>query len=168
VEPAEDWVLVGTIAGAFGVRGEMKVQLATDFPDRFKPNLTLYVGEEHRPMIVSGSRPIGDRVAIKLADVTDRDAAQAMFSVPLYIRRADVVPLPDGHYYHDEIIGLRVVTTGGEALGTVVEILATGSNDVYVAREGEREVLIPALKDIVKDIDVPGGTMVVEPIEGLL
>jgi 16S rRNA processing protein RimM len=168
VAQADDWVLVGTIAGAFGVRGEMKVQLATDFPDRFKPNLTLYAGEDHRPVVVTSSRPIGDRVALTLADIKDRNAAQAMFSTPLYVRRGDVMPLPEGRFYHDEIIGLRVVTTSGDQIGTVVEILATGSNDVYVAREGDSEVLIPALKDIVKEIDLPAGKMVVEPIEGLL
>jgi 16S rRNA processing protein RimM len=146
----------------------MKVQLATDFPDRFKPNLTLYAGDEHRPMMVTGSRAIGDRVALKLADISDRDAAQAMFSTPLYVKRGDVMPLPEGRFYHDQIIGLRVVTTAGDELGTVIEILATGSNDVYVARDGDAEVLIPALKDVVKEIDVPGGRMVVEPVEGLL
>jgi 16S rRNA processing protein RimM len=146
----------------------MKVQLATDFPDRFKPDLTLYAGEERRRMVVTGSRAIGDRVALTLADIADRNAAQAMFGTPLYVKRGDVMPLPEGRYYHDQIIGLRVVTTTGEHVGTVVEILATGSNDVYVAREGDAEVLIPALRDVVKEIDVLGGTMVVEPIEGLL
>jgi 16S rRNA processing protein RimM len=107
-------------------------------------------------------------VALTLADIADRNAAQAMFGTPLYVKRGDVMPLPEGRYYHDQIIGLRVVTTTGKHLGTVVEIMATGSNDVYITREGDAEVLIPALRDVVKEIDVPGGTMVVEPIEGLL
>jgi 16S rRNA processing protein RimM len=160
-------VLVGVIAGAFGVRGEVKVELTTDFPDRFKKTSTIYAGHDHRPMTVSGSRLIGERVALQLAGIADRNSAQALFNTPLYVPRADVMPLPEGRYYHDEIIGLHAITTDGQSLGIIVEILATGSNDVYVAREGAKEVLIPALKDIVREIDRHRGLIVVEPVEGL-
>lgn len=161
-------MLVGVVAGAFGVHGEVKVDLTTDFPDRFKQAPTVYAGPEHRPMTVAGSRKIGDRVALTLAGVADRNAAQALFDTRLYVPASEVLPLPAGRYYHDEILGLHVTTTTGQALGTIVEILATGSNDVYVAREGKKEVLIPALKDVVVEIDVPSGRLVVEPVEGLL
>ncbi|MDB5059854.1 MAG: rRNA processing protein RimM [Chloroflexi bacterium] len=161
-------MLVGIIAGAFGVRGELKVQLLTDFPDRFQKLATIYAGEDRRPMAVLGARPIGERVALRLAEVPDRDAAQALFDTRLYVPRSEVMPLPEGRFYHDQIIGLQAVTTEGQTLGTIVEILQTGSNDVYVAREGSTEVLIPAIKDVVREIDVQGGRLVVEPIEGLL
>jgi 16S rRNA processing protein RimM len=78
-----------------------------------------------------------------------------------------VMPLPEGRYYHDQIIGLQAETSTGEPLGTIVEVLATGSNDVYVARLDERETLIPALKDVVRQIDIAGGRLIVEPVEGL-
>jgi 16S rRNA processing protein RimM len=156
------------IAGAFGIRGEVKVELFTDFPDRFKNLATIFAGEDRRPMTVVGARPIGDRMALRLADVSDRNAAQALFGTALYVPRTELMPLPEGRYYQDDIIGLQAVTTDGQVLGSIVDILVTGSNDVYVARQGDKEILIPALKDIVREIDVPGGRMVVEPIEGLL
>ena len=78
------------------------------------------------------------------------------------------MPLPEGHYYYDQIIGLNAITTDGTPLGTVVEILSTGSNEVYVVRAEGREVLIPAIRDVVRQIDLAAGVLVVEPIEGLL
>jgi 16S rRNA processing protein RimM len=78
------------------------------------------------------------------------------------------MPLPDHTYYRDQIVGLRVVTTAGETLGTITEILVTGSNDVYVVRDEQRETLIPALKEIVREVDVTGGRMVIDPVDGLL
>ena len=156
------------IAGAFGVRGELKVDLYTDFPDRFAPGQIIYLGDDHRPATVIATRPIGDRLAMILEGVADRDAAQALFDVAISVQRAEVMPLPEGRFYHDQIIGLEAYTTQGLYLGAIVEILATGSNDVYVARKGTDEVLIPALKEVVRRIDLQGNQMIVEPVEGLL
>jgi len=165
---AADWVVIGVIAGAHGVKGEMKVNLETDFPERFKRLRTIYAGKDHVPMGVESARRLGDRVAIRLADCTDRDAAQALHGTLLFIPASDMMPLPAHTYYRDQIVGLRVVTTAGDPLGTITEILATGSNDVYVARDEQREILIPALKEIVREVDIPGGRMVIEPVDGLL
>jgi 16S rRNA processing protein RimM len=146
----------------------VKVNLYTDFPDRFTPQQVLYIGDDHRPMTVLGSRPIGDRVALRLDGISNRDAAQALFDLPICVRRSEVMPLPEGRYYHDQIIGLEAYTTEGQYLGPIVEILETGSNDVYVARKGTAEVLIPAIKDVVRSIDLQGKRLIVEPVEGLL
>ena len=81
----------------------------------------------------------------------------------------DLWPLPDGSYYHFQIVGLTVFTVDGVPLGEVVDILETGSNDVYVIRDDEgKEHLLPALKDVVKDIDLEKGLMLVQPLPGLL
>jgi 16S rRNA processing protein RimM len=167
-DEAIDWVLIGMIAGAHGVKGEMKVDLETDFPDRFKRLRTVYAGKDHVPVRVEGARRLGDRVAIRLADCTDRDAAQALRGTLLFIPSSELMPLPAHTYYRDQIVGLRVVTTAGETLGTITEILVTGSNDVYVVRDEQRETLIPALKEIVREVDVTGGRMVIDPVDGLL
>jgi 16S rRNA processing protein RimM len=164
----DDWLQVGKVAGAMGVTGEVKVDLTTDFPDRFQRLEVIYVGLEHRAMRVSRVRRHHGRVILALADVQDREAAAALQGAPLYVPRSEAVPLPEGHYYHDQILGLRVETTAGDALGTVVEILVTGSNDVYVVRGDTGEVLIPALREVVRSIDLSAGLMVIEPVEGLL
>jgi 16S rRNA processing protein RimM len=164
----QDWMLVGVVAAPVGVRGEVKIDLYTDFPDRFTQLTEIYVGDGHRPMRLAGSRRHAGRVALRFVDVPDRDAADALRGQPLYIPRSQAMPLPEGHYYHDQIIGLRAVSTAGEDLGVIEAILPTGSNDVYVARDGTRELLIPAIRDVVRDIDLDAGTLTVEPIEGLL
>lgn len=166
--PVEDWMLIGTVAAPMGIRGELKIDLATDFPDRFKRTKTVYLGEEHLPMAVEGARHHTGRILLRLAGVADRTAAEGLRGKNLYVPRSEAVPLPEGQYYYDQIVGLRAVTTGGEPLGTVEQVLRTGSNDVYVVRDGDREVLIPAIHDVVKQIDLEAGAMIVEPIEGLL
>jgi 16S rRNA processing protein RimM len=163
-----DWLQVGVVAGAMGVHGEVKVDLTTDFPDRFTDLETIYVGPGRRPMRVRRARRHHRRVILALEAVEDRDAAAALQGLPLFVPRAEAVPLPSGHYYHDQILGLQVETSLGEPLGHIVEILVTGSNDVYVVQGERGEVLIPALKDVVRSIDLAAGRMVVEPVEGLL
>jgi 16S rRNA processing protein RimM len=78
------------------------------------------------------------------------------------------IPLPEGQYYHDQIIGLQVVTTEGETIGTVTDILTGQSNDNYIVRGKRGEVLIPAIEDVVKAIDPEGGRITIEAIDGLL
>ncbi len=83
--------------------------------------------------------------------------------------RQEVWPLGEGAYYHFEIIGLSVITENGEALGVITEVLETGGNDVYVIKSGSgKEVLLPALKEIVKRIDTEAGHMIIRPLPGLL
>ena len=77
-------------------------------------------------------------------------------------------PLPEGHFYHDQIIGLQVKTTGGELIGTVTDILSGTSNDNYIVRSPIGEVLIPAIEDVIQSIDTEHGFIIIEPIEGLL
>lgn len=166
--PPRDWMLVGIVAAPVGIRGEVKIDLLTDFPDRFKQLRQLYVGDAHHPMRLASARRHARRVALRFEDVHDRDAADALRGQALFIPREEAMPLPPGHYYHDQIIGLRVLSTTGDALGVVEQILHTGNNDVYVARDGAREVLIPAIHDVVREIDVAAGTLTIEVIDGLL
>jgi 16S rRNA processing protein RimM len=167
-DAADQWLQVGRVAGPLGIRGELKVDLDTDFPERFERLSTIYVGEDHCPMAVAGARVQGGRVILRLVEITDRGASETLRGAILSVPGSEAVPLPDGHYYQHQIVGLRVWTTDGQDLGTVVEILSTGNNDVYVAREGVREVLIPAIHDVVRQIDLASGRLVVEAIEGLL
>ena len=81
----------------------------------------------------------------------------------------EVLPLPKGHYYHYQIVGLLVETEGGTVLGRVTEVLETGSNDVYLVKDDQgREFLLPALKEVIRDIDLEKGLMLVRPLPGML
>jgi 16S rRNA processing protein RimM len=163
----DDWLQVGVVAGAMGVHGEVKVDLTTDFPDRFQRLETVYVGPEHQVLHLRRARRHHGRVVLTFDEVQDRDAAASLQGAPLYVPRDGAMPLPPDHYYHDQVLGLHVQTTDGRNLGTVVEILVTGSNDVYVTQGEAGEILIPALKEVVRRIDLEAGLMLIEPMEGL-
>ncbi|WP_406678297.1 ribosome maturation factor RimM [Moorella sp. ACPs] len=162
---------VGKIVATHGVRGEVKVEPWTDFPGRFRPGtrMLLQLGEEIRPVTIAGARPHGRHLILKLAEVNDCDQAGALRGAVLKVEPWEVEPLPEGHYYIFQLVGSRVYTTGGEFLGTLTEVLTTGANDVYVVKgTGKKEILIPALKDVVRKIDLARREITVALPPGLL
>ena len=146
----------------------MRVKPLGGSPERFRDLKRVFVGEEHTPADIVHRRTAGPGAVLRLSTVKNRDAARALFQTYLYVPEAEAAPLPEGEYFVHQIIGLTVVTTEGETLGTVREVLQTGSNDVYLVRQGQREVLVPALKDVVHRIDLEAKTMEVTLPPGLL
>jgi 16S rRNA processing protein RimM len=157
-------LLVGRILGVHGLRGELKVEPLTDFPHRFQPGSELLLDGE--PVRVRRSRRERNLVYVTLAGVTSRQAAGALVGRSLYVPEGST-PLGEGQYYRHDIIGLSVRDEAGDRLGEVVEILVTGANDVYIVRGERGELLLPAVDDVVKRIDLQAGEMVVELMEGL-
>ena len=135
---------------------------------RFRDVKRVFVGEERTPADVLQRRTVGPGVVLRLSTVKDREAARALFQTYLYVPETEAARPPKGQYFVHQIVGLRVVTAEGEPLGTVREVLQTGANDVYVVREGSREVLVPALKDVITRIDLETGTMEVALPPGLV
>jgi 16S rRNA processing protein RimM len=162
----------------WGVRGELKLAVMTSFPDQLGRLKHVYLGPDGAPQDAAAPRPTPHPVArfhwhsgallLQLADVRDRNAAEALRGQLVYIAREDAVPLQPGEYYEYQIVGLRVVTVEGEALGQVVEVLATGANDVYVVQGPRGEVLLPARVQVIRQIDVDAGVMTVSLLPGLL
>lgn len=146
----------------------MKCRVVTDFPgERFKSGARLLVGAESRRL--RSARVTGDIVYLKLQGVEDRDAAEALRGLDVLVPRAEAVELPEGQFFWDQVIGLHVEDTSGRPLGAVTDILETGANDVYVVKApGRREILVPAIKDVVQLIDPEAGRMVIDPPPGLL
>ena len=163
------YIAVGRISGPFGVKGELKIEVLTDFPQRFEPGSRLFLTEE--PVTIASARASGmDRLIVQLDEVRSRTQAETIpRGATLDIREEDVIPLPDGAYYRFQLIGLAVVTeTDGESMGTVEDIIETGVNDVLVVRaEGRPETLIPNT-DEVATIDLENAVIRVKPIEGLI
>jgi 16S rRNA processing protein RimM len=160
--------VVAQVMGAHGIRGELKCRIVTDFPARrFRRNNTVLIdGEAHA---IQAARVQGTTVLLKLADVADRDAAETFRNKDVLIRTADAVALPRGQFYWHQVIGLRVEdAASGESLGEVTDILETGANDVYVVKGARGEILIPAIKDVIKTIDPAAGRMLIQPLAGLL
>ena len=159
------FVAVGVVGAPWSVRGDVKVQPLTDFPERFQPGAGLWVRGSRRE--VQRSRWSRGFVYLCLAGVESRDAAEGLRGALLEVPEVDLMPLPEGQYYHFQVIGLEVRTPEGAVLGRVEEILSTPSNDVYVVRGGPRELLLPAIEDVVKEVDLKAGRLVVEPLPEL-
>ena len=159
-------VIVGRIRSAWGLRGDVSVEVLSDAPKRFAPGSMLRL--RGKPTRVERSRKGQRGLLVKLDAVGDRTQAEALRGEDLTVLPNQVEPLPDGMYYHFQILGMRVLTEEGESLGAVSEIIVTGGNDVYVVHEeGRRDILIPALPDVVLDIDLETASMLVDLPDGL-
>jgi 16S rRNA processing protein RimM len=155
---------VGRITAAHGVKGEVKVQPLSDFPQRFEQGSRLWL--DGMPQEVERGRHQGRNVILKLSGVETRTEAEALIGKDLLAAEATRIEVEDVYYLHD-VIGLRVEDETGETLGKLTEVLSTGSNDVYVVRGERGELLLPALDDVVREVDVAGGRMVVQVPDGI-
>lgn len=167
-------VAIGEITAPQGVRGEVRVQPLTDHPERFVSLRQVWLGEPRNVRVqVEQARPHKGFWVVKLGGIQDRNQAEVLRGVRLEVEPEERVPLKPGEYYVDDLLGLPVVTVEGRLLGRLEDVLRTGANDVWVVRgdpaRGEvREVLLPALKDVVRQVDLAAGRLVVEPLPGLL
>ncbi len=127
----------------------------------------VYVGPSRRPTEIEAFHP-GVKPRLKLRGVHTREEARDLRGAEISVPLTEAVPLPDGSFYGAEMIGVRVVSLTGEAIGTLREVIATGSNDVYVVRGPDGEVLVPAIADVVRGFDPERRELTVELIEGLL
>jgi len=167
--PAEEvpdgYIAVGRVLGAFGVKGDIKVQPLAPLT-QFKPGNTVYLGG--RELRVERSRSAPKHILLKLEAIDDREDAASWRDEYLLIAEADLGPPGEDRYYHFQLIGLPVITTEGEDLGQITDIVATAGNDVFVVHGARGEVLIPAIEDVVREIDTSVGRVTVEVLPGLL
>jgi len=140
----------------------------TDFPDRFALLRKVYLGPKAVPFVLEGFRLHKGSALLKLEGCHDRAAVENLRGQLVQIPIEEAIPLEQDECYVHQIVGLTVWTMGGEYLGTVDEIISTGSNDVYVVRGEGREILIPAIEDVVLEINLAQGRLVVELMEGLI
>ena len=154
-------IVIGRIGAAHGIRGELRVIPLTDFPERFSALREVMVGDEL--LHIESVKPQGKNFLMRFREYTVREDAQRLTGRLLTVARADAAPLDEGEYYVFDIVGLTVYDEEDNELGTVENVIRTGSNDVYAVRsEDGREILIPALRSVVREIDVPGGRMTVQ------
>lgn len=162
------FLAVGRVLRPHGVRGELRVEILTDYPERLSLHQVLYLGPEARPYPVEGVRFHRGAALIKLAGCDDRNRAEELRGQLVQVPIEAAVPLEEGEYYHFQIVGVEVVTDQGESLGRVAEVLDTGANDVYIVRGPRGEVLIPAIEEVVQELDLVARRMVVTLPPGLL
>lgn len=168
---SRDMVAIGEICGTHGYRGEVKVIPLTDFPERFFKMTEVWIetGRGLRLMDIENVRPHRQFLLIKFAGIESKEAAAVLARGVLMVREKDVCPLPEGTYYIYQLIGLEVWDEERGELGKLVDVITTGANDVYVVR-GERygEILLPAIKEVVLNIDLAANTMRVRLMPGLV
>ena len=170
-EKITEWATIGKIVAPFGLRGEIKVSLLTDIPDRFAQLEQVYLTPDYRPYTIKEVRPYkGDTmVLLKVVGITDATTAESLRDSDICIPADQLAQLPPDFYYQHDILGLIVQKLDGRIVGTIVDIMPTGGNDVYVIKSPDgKQFLIPAVKAIVKQVDLIRHVMYIDPIAGLL
>ncbi|HEY9288758.1 MAG TPA: ribosome maturation factor RimM [Candidatus Dormibacteraeota bacterium] len=152
---------VGRISKAHGVKGALRVELLTDFPERFAPGSELEVGG--RSMVVAGSEERDGGLIVRFQGVDDRNAAEQLVGAYCTLPLAAAKPLPADRFYQFQLVGLPVFDRRRQReLGRVAEVLSYAANDVLRVVDGNTEVLIPMLKSVVRSIDSAEGRIIVE------
>ncbi|MPL60386.1 Ribosome maturation factor RimM [bioreactor metagenome] len=160
-------IVIGQIVAPHGVRGDVRIFPHTDFPERFTQTKQLIL-EDGSCLRIESVKFHKKFVLLKLHGINTMNDAENLRGKFVHVKRADAVRLPEGHYYHFDIIGLKVYSETGEYLGKITDILSTGSNDVYVIeQDAKKPLLIPALKEVVLDINVDAGHIKVKLQEEL-
>jgi len=163
----DEKIKVGKVLSPHGVKGQFKVEVLSDFPGRFTPSSQLWSEALGETVKVEAASWHGETLLLSLSGISDRDAAAKLTGTYLYIGKERLAPLPPGRYYHFQLLGLQV-RQRGQLLGTVSDVLPYTANDIYaVKKEDGGELLLPALKSVVKNIDLNAGVMEVELPEGL-
>jgi len=164
---AGDWLEIGALTAPWGLRGELKIKLDAD-PSYVQGIEKVYLGPERRPYDLHGLFRRGRFYSVRLGGVDSIEAAEPLQGLAVGLPRADAPPLPPGTHYVGDVIGLRAVTTDGRELGEVADVIITRANDVYVVRGPAGETLIPAIRDVVVELDPAAGLVRIEPMPGLL
>ncbi|HWQ83920.1 MAG TPA: ribosome maturation factor RimM [Anaerolineales bacterium] len=163
------FLAVGKLGRPHGIRGEVFLILMTDFPERLQSNVQVYLGEEYEPLVIRSRRENKDALLLKFDGYDTPEAVGELRNKLLFVRADDRPPLPEGEYYHHQIIGLQAVDEQGDLLGRVTDIIFTGSNDVYIVQpESGPEILLPATEEVILAIDLEQGLIRVHLIPGLL
>jgi 16S rRNA processing protein RimM len=169
-QPELRYLAIGKVIRAHGLRGEVSVAILTEFPERFQTTEWVYLGNQYEaaPYRLESHRWHKKNVLLTLAGITNRTQAEALKGQFVQVPLEEAVPLPEGAYYFHQLIGLETITTTGQRLGVITDILETGANDVYVVESNGQEMLLPAIADVIKAVDLEKGQMIVEVIDGLI
>jgi len=170
VLPAQPRLLaVGKLLHAHGVHGEMLMEIYTDFPERLVPGVILYLDRPGDPLHLVKRRHHNAGLLVTLEGYTTPEAVAQFRNQLVYVQADDRPPLPEGEYYHHQLLDLRVNDEAGEPIGVVTEILETGASDVLVIRRASgKEVLIPMVDTFVREVDLEKKAITVRLIAGML
>ena len=164
-QPSKGYIAVAFVRAPHGLKGEVAIDPMTDFPDRFSPGSVLWAGGEQ--YTVSEVRAHTKALLLRLEGIETRNQAEELRGKLLEVPEATLPHLEEDEYFRFDIVGIEVVDQDGTSLGNVEEVLEPGANDVFIVRDAESEILIPAIDSVVKEINTEARRMTVELMPGL-
>jgi 16S rRNA processing protein RimM len=158
------FLVVGKLRRPHGLNGDLLMEVLTDFPERMRQDRQLFIGEAHVPVVLEKSRVHPPFLILKFRGYDTPEAVAEFRNSAVYVRADSLPPLPEGEYYHHQLVGLRVVAEDGRELGVLTEVLETGANDVYIVTDEDgKEMLLPAIREVILEVDLAAKTMRVRP-----
>lgn len=167
----EQLMEIGQIVNTYGIKGFLKVVPYTDDITRFENLKSIYIQTKNdlKTVIIEEVKYSKNLVLLKLKGIDDINKAEIYKNCYIKIDRKDAVELPKNSYFIVDLIGLNVYTVDGLYLGNVIDVYSTGANDIYVVKDEKgKQVLLPAISDVIKNVDIEGKKMLVYLIEGLV
>jgi 16S rRNA processing protein RimM len=164
-------IAVGRITKSVGLKGEVRVAMLTDSPERFTRLKSVWCGTEEATAVrfsILSMRIEPSAVVLKLKEIDSRTLADEHRGEYLFVEAKDTVAPGRGSYFIHDIIGMKVVTEAGEEVGNVRDVMELPANDVWVVTSGTKEILIPAIKEVIRLVDLKGRSVVIRPLEGML
>ncbi|MFT8824683.1 MAG: ribosome maturation factor RimM [Liquorilactobacillus mali] len=162
---------VGQIINTHGIHGEVKVKIITDFPDeRFKKGKMLYLLLPDRELVLKiiAVRKVKQFYLLTFENYQDINLVEKFKGLKLAVKEEQQQKLADNNFYHHEIIGLKVFDEENNEIGEVSEVMSLGANDVWsVKRVGKKDLLLPAIHDVIKKVDIANGSIIVDVLDGL-
>ena len=150
-----EFICIGKIHRAHGIRGDVVLNPMTDFPERIRRGKSVYVGENHTPLTVARVRQKPPFLLVGFKEIEDETKASEFRNTYVYVKTSDLPELPEGEYYFHQLIGLNVVNKEDKPVGILADILETGANDVYVVRKNDgSEELVPDVPQYILQIDI--------------
>lgn len=160
------YLTIGQLGRSHGLQGEILMYLTTDFPERIKKGKIVFVGKNYSPYKIEQARHHNKGLLLKFENIDQIEDLEKLTNALVFVRTDSLPPLPDGEYYHHQLLGLEVITETGQKVGVLKEILETGANDVYVIiNSNGKEELIPAIKQNLVKIDIKNKIMVVRLLD---
>jgi len=166
--PDPERLIIGRVAAAHGPGGDFRMAILSSHPEHLASLRAVYLGDDPEPRRLRSAQLRGQDVKeaiLRVDGLQTAEEAAAHRGQLVRIDRAAALPLPEGEYYHYQLLGLDVVDLDGNHLGRLAQIIETGANDVYVVRGPGGELLLPAIGEVIREVDVAGGRMVVKPQE---
>jgi len=156
------FLTIGKLQRTHGVKGEILMEVMTDFPEKISSGNSVFIGTQHKEYIIASVRPSNTKMLISFEGLNDCDQVSILRNQLVSIKTEDANMLPEGEFYHHELIGMSILDENEHVIGSIKEILVTGANDVYVVttQDGE-ELLLPAIRSVVLSIDRQSKKMIV-------